>query len=208
MALNETTLSSAMAIDATTAVFAAVTNLAIGMEVRIDGEEFKVSKGYVAGSTIVPLLRGQGTTVAQAHSINARVVYATQADFQQNANPQTVGLYVIAGRARVTTSIGAAGAIPLPPAGADALVWIMGTALALTLAAPTKDLDGTIITLISMTGAAHAITMTGFSGGSLSVATFDGTGKCAFSLIAVDETWVPYPSPLSGTLTSIDVAMT
>lgn len=207
MALYETTLSSAAAVSDKQLVLASGASVAIGDEVRVDGEIFKVTKGYVAGATIVPVLRGQEGTVATAHGVTARVVGGRQSDFQSPANAQTMATYVIAGRARVVTSIGVAGAIPLPPAGADALTILNGTALAMTLAAPTKDLDGSVLTVIGASAAAHTITMTGFTGGSLTTATFDSTGKCNFSVIAFDEVWYPYPSPLSGTLTSVDVAM-
>lgn len=207
MALYETTLASACAISDKQLVLASGASVAIGDELRVDGEVFQVAKSYVAAATIVPVLRGQQGTVAQAHGVTARVVGGKPVDFQNTVNPQTMSTYVIAGRARVVTSIGVAGAIPLPPAGADALTILNGTALAMTLAAPTKDLDGSVLTVIGASAAAHTITMTGFTGGSLTVATFDGTGKCNFSVIAFDEVWYPYPSPLSGTLTTIDVAM-
>ena len=208
MALGETTISAACAIDASQIVVASAAPFAVGYEVRINGEIMQVTKGYVAGATIVPVLRGQCGTVATAHAITSRVVAGTQADWTQDNPPQTVVPYAIAGRARVVTSYGAAGAIALPPAGADALALINGTALAMTVAAPTKDLDGSVLTIAGVSAAAHAITFTGLTGASLTVATFDATGKGNFSVMAMDEIWVPYPSPLSGTLTTIDVAMT
>lgn len=208
MALYETTLASACAVSDKQLVLTSGSSVAIGDEIRVDGEIFQVAKSYVAAATIVPVLRGQQGTVAQAHGLTARVVGGRPSDFQSSVNPQTMSTYVIAGRARVVTSYGAAGAIDLPPAGADALAWINGTsALAMTLAAPTKELDGSILTIAGLSGKAHTVTMTGFTGGSLTVATFDGTGVCNFSVMAVDEGWVPWPSPLSGTVTSIDVAM-
>jgi len=209
MALVETTLSSACAIDDKQLVVASANGVAIGYEIRVNGEIFKVTKGYVAGATIVPVLRGQEGTLATTHAVTSRVVCGTQADWAQSNPPQTVAPYLIAGRARVITSYGAAGAIDLPPAGADALAIINGTnALAMTVAAPTKDLDGSVLTVIGIGAAAHTVTISTLTGGSLTVATFDATGKCNFSVMAADEVWVPYPSPLSGTLTTIDVAMT
>lgn len=207
MALYETTLSAAATISDKQLVLASGSSVAIGDVIRVNGEEFQVAKSYVAGATIVPVLRGQQGSVATAHSVSSRVVGGKPVDFQNTVNPQTMATYVIAGRARVVTSYGAAGAIDLPPAGADALAVLYGTAHAMTLAAPTKDLDGSVLTILGNQGAAHAITMTGFTGASLTVATFDGTGLCNFSVMAWDEVWIPYPSPLSGTLTTIDVAM-
>ncbi len=208
MALSETTISAAMAVDAKQMIVASATGFAIGVEVRMNGEIFQVTKGYVAGATIVPVLRGQNGTVATTHAITSRVVVGTQADWQQSNSPQLVTQYPIAGRARVVTSYGTDTAIALPPAGSDALAMLNGTARAMTLAAPTKDLDGSILIIAGVSAAAHAITITGLAGASLTVATMDATGKGNFSVMAMDEIWVPFPSPLSGTLTTIDVAMT
>lgn len=209
MALVETTLSAACAVGDKQLVVASATGIATGYQIRVDGELFQVTKGYVSGATIVPVLRGQQGTLATAHAVTSRVVIGAAADWAQTTPSQTTAPYQLAGRARVVRSYGAAGAIDLPPAGADALALINGTdALAMTLAAPTKDLDGSILIIAGTGVAAHTVTMTGFSGGSLTTATFDATGVCNFSVMAMDEKWVPFPSPLSGTLTTIDVAMT
>lgn len=211
MALYETTLASACAISDKQLVLTSGASVAIGDEIRVDGEVFQVAKSYVAAATIVPVLRGQQGTVAQAHAVTARVVGGKPVDFLNIANPQTMATYVIAGRARVVTSYGASGAIDLPPAGSDSLVLLNGTvALAMTLAVPTKDLDGTIITIASAGTGAHTVTVAGGVSGSasISVATFEASpARCNFSLMAMDELWVAWPSPLSGTLTSFDVAM-
>jgi hypothetical protein len=209
MALYETTIASACAVSDKQLVLTSGSSVAIGDYLQVDEEIFKVTKGYVSAATIVPVLRGQNGTLATAHGILARVVGGKGSDWAQSNPPQTVAPYVIAGRARVQTSYGAAGAIDLPPAGADALARLNGTvALAMTLAVPTKDLDGSVITIVGNGSAAHTVTVAGgVGGGALTVATFDASGRCNFSLMAMDEIWVPYPSPLSGTLTSIDVAM-
>lgn len=208
MALSETTISAACAVDAKQIVVASANGFAPGYEVRMNGEIFKVTKGYVVGATIVPVLRGQEGTLATAHAVTSRVVVGTQQDWAQSNPPQTVAPYLIAGRARVITSYGAAGAIDLPPAGADALALINGTnALAMTIAVPTKDLDGSIITIAGTGGAAHTLTIAGgLGGGALVTATFPAS-KSNFSLMAMDEQWVAYPGPLEGTLTSIDISV-
>lgn len=210
MALAETTLSSACAVSDKQVVVASATGIAVGYFMRIDGEEFQVTKGYVAGATIVPVLRGQNGSRATAHGITARVVVGAAADWTQSSAAQTVVAYPIAGRARIVRSYGAAGALDLPTAGNDAVAIINGaSALAMTLAVPTKDLDGSILTVYGNAGKAHTITVAGgLGGGALNTLTFDSAGLCNFSVMAVDELWVPYPSPLSGTLTSIDVAAT
>ena len=211
MALYETTLSSACAVDDKQLVLASGNTVAIGNEIRVNGEIFKVTKGYVAGATIVPVLRGQEGTLATAHAASSRVVGGTQAEFAQSNPPQTVAPYVIAGRARVITSYSAAGAITLPPAGADALAIINGTsALAMTLAAPTKDLDGSIITICGVSTGAHTITVAGgiSASGTIVLATFEASpARCNISFMAMDEVWMAFPSPYAGTVTSLDVTL-
>jgi len=211
MALEETTLASACAIDAKQIVLTSGTGVAIGDEVRVDGEIFQVTKGYVVGATIVPVLRGQGGTVATAHSILARVVHGTPTEFVQNNAPQTVAQYPVAGRARIVYSYGADGAIALPQPGNDALVLLSGTvALAMTLAVPTKDMDGTILSIACVATGAHVITVAGGISGSASLgtATFEASpAKCILVLMALDEKWALYPGPVSGTLTSLDIAL-
>ena len=109
------------------------------------------------------------------------------------------------------TSYGAAGAISLPPAGADALARINGTsALAMTLAVPTKDLAGSILTIATVGPGAHVITVAGGISGSASIGTltFEASpAKCCVSFMAMDEIWSLYPAPVSGTLTSFDIAV-
>jgi hypothetical protein len=180
MALYETTLAAACAVDAKQVVLTSGASVAIGDYLRVDEEVFKVTKGYVAAATIVPVLRGQNGTLATAHGILARVVGGVGSDWAQSNPPQTVAPYLIAGRARVVTSYGAAGAIALPPAGADALALLNGTtAMAMTLVVPTKDLDGSILTIVSAGTGAHTITVAGGVGASASIATatFEGSSQ-------------------------------
>ena len=80
MALTQATLSAAMAIDDTKILVSAATGFAIGNKVRIDDEVLQVSKGYVASSTTVPLLRGQESTIARAHPVSAKVLVGAASD--------------------------------------------------------------------------------------------------------------------------------
>jgi hypothetical protein len=210
MSLVLTTLTAAVLESDSKIAVTAATGIAIGYQVRVGDETMQVAKAYVAASLQVPVLRGQAGTLAKAHASGTSVVAGTASDFAQSTPPQTTAPFVIAGRARVITEYSAAGAITLPPAGADALAVINGTALAMTLAVPTKDMDGCVLTIIGRIAAAHVITIAGgLGGGALVTATFEATnGRCNFQVIAYNEIWYPLPSPLSGTLTSVDVAMT
>jgi len=209
MSLARTTLSSACAATDTSIVVANATGFAAGNELRVDGEVMRVGKTYSSGTTIPLDGRGLDGTYVFAHPTSAGVVVGSAGDWA-NAAPQTVDTYPVAGRARTFTSYSAAGAIALPTAGADAVAFINGTALAMTLALPTKDLDGSILIIVGTQGAAHSVTVASGLGGATTgytVGTFDGTGQCSMMLIACNSIWVPLPSPFSGTLTAIDVAV-
>lgn len=210
MSLARTTASSAIGASDTSIVVAAATGFAAGNFVRVDEELMKVTSGYVAASTTVPVIRGVDGTRAVAHAVTSSVVVGSGSDFA-NSGPQTQDLYPIAARARTITSYTADGAITLPTAGTDAVAILNGTAQwDMTLAAPGKDLDGSVLTVIGNGKAAHTITITaglGNAGSGYTVMTFDGSGQCAVQLMAINEQWVPLPSPFSGTLTAIDVAV-
>ena len=208
MALVNTTLAAAKSASDIKLVVASATGFAAGYVVRIGEEQYQVSKGYVSGSTSVPIGLEKGGTVAIDHPSGAQVTVGAAADWAQQSVPQTTSAFPIAGRGRVIAEYSADGAIALPPAGSDALAVISGTAhTGLTLAAPTKDLNGCKLAILDLTAAAHVITIaSGFGGGALNTATFDASGRCYFELIAYNELW--YAQNFSGTLTSFDVALT
>lgn len=206
MALVNTTLGAAKSASDIKLTVASATGFAIGYVIRIGEEFYQVSKGYVAGSTSVPLALEKGGTVAIDHPSGAQVTVGVASDWAQQSSPQTTAAFPLAGRARLIAEYSADGAIALPSAGADGLAVISGTAHALTLAAPTKDLNGSKFAILDLTAAAHVITIaSGFGGGALNTATFDASGRCYFELIAYNELW--YAQNFSGTLTSFDVAL-
>lgn len=209
MALATTTLSSAVSVTDNTIVVASATSVAAGRIVRVDGEFMKVFQTYVSGTT-VGVLRGQDGTVTAAHAASANVTHGLASDFANPpagvqasvTNPPSV--------AYTTTSYSAAGAIAFGAAQWTTAILNGTGALAMTLANPTKDQDGIILAIVGNGKAAHTVTYTaglGNAGSSYDVGTFDGSGQCSMLLIAANAIWVPLPSPLSGTLTSIDVAI-
>ncbi len=207
MSLVNTTTTAAVGVGDSKIAVTAATGFAIGNYIRIDDETLKITKGYVAGSLQVPVLRGQDGTVAVAHASGVQVTDGAASDYSQTGAPQTVDAFPIAGRARVINSYSADGAIALPPAGADAMAVINGTAhTGLTLALPTADLNGCHLTILDLTAAAHVVTIAaGLNGSSLDTLTFDSSGRCAITLLAYNEMW--YYENASGTLTGIDVAI-
>ena len=203
MALAETTFSSAVAIGDSQVSVASATSVAEGRLILAAGEVMRVAKGYVAASTTVPVLRGQDGTVQRAHPATLRIVHGDASDFAAPAPGQVVG-FPVAGRSREVRSYSAAGAISLPSPGNDMVAIINGTALAMTLANPTKDMDGCVLYVIQDTAAAHTITYTagfGGAGGSYDVLTANGTGTAAVAFIAANELWCLLPA-VTGTLTN------
>jgi hypothetical protein len=207
MALANTTLAAACAASDKKITVAAATGFAAGNVIRVDDETMKVGKGYVAASTTVPVWRGWDGTVAVAHANGAQVTDGTPTEYAQAGTPQTVDAFPIAGRARVINSYSADGAIALPPAGGDAIAVISGTAhTGMTLAVPSKDLNGSKLTILNLTAAAHVITVAGGIGGSAIVTlTQDASGRSMIELLAYNELW--YCPALAGTTTGFDVAV-
>jgi hypothetical protein len=209
MALARTTLSAAVTTADTAIVVASATGFSAGYYVRIDQEVMRVGGAYVSGTSI-PVIRGQDGTQVVAHAVTTGVTVGTGADWATPA-AQTIVQYPMAGKHRSLTAYGAAGAVTLPTAGADAVALINGTsALAMTLADPGKDLDGSILIIVGDGKAAHTVTYTaglGNGGSGLDVMTFDTGAQCSVMFIAANSIWVPLPSPLSGTLTACDVAV-
>lgn len=208
MSLTTTTVSSAVGLTDTSITVASATGFAIGNQVLIDQEVFQVSKGYVAGSTTVPVLRGQGGTATQAHPSGANATTGTAADFA-NPGPQAITTYQISGRVRTMVSYSAAGAIALPAAGTDTVAVLNGTTiLAMTVAAPTKDMDGSMLYVASDGAAAHTVTFTGgLSGASTSydVITINATAPVVLAVaMAINGLWNSVVAvPLAGTVTNI-----
>ncbi len=208
MSLVNTTLAAACGVNDRQLVLTAATGVAAGVLIKVDEEWFQVTKGYVTSATIVPVTRGQQGTIATAHANGCQATIGAATDWAQQTAPQTMTAGPIAMRAREIASVsGDADPIPLPTAGNDLLVVINGTAhTGLTLAAPTKDLNGSKLGILDLTGAAHVITFaTGFGGGALVTATFDATNRCYMELMAYNEVW--YAQNFSGTLTSFDIAL-
>jgi hypothetical protein len=210
MALVHTTLSAACAASDTSIVVTLATGFSAGYLVRIGDEQMRITSAYVSGTTI-PVIRGQEGTAVVAHAVTTGVVCGIASDWATVVGAQTAVQYPLAGKARRISTYGAAGAIALPTAGTDEVAVINGTsALAMTLAAPSKDIDSTVLFIIGDGKAAHTVTAAGgFGAGSTgyTVGTFDTNAQCGITLMAMNSVWVPISSPLSGTLTGMDVAI-
>lgn len=211
MALTTTTLVGGITASQQDCIVASATGIVAGDYMLIDQEFVRVGKSYVSGTTIPLSGRGVNGTVASAHATSANVTHGTGADFA-NAAPQASVSYPIAGKAKTLTSYSASGAIALPTPGSDAIAVLNGTSvLAMTIADPTKDMDGCELTVIGNGTAAHTLTFaSGLSGegGSYDVITFNASGPVAMKFIACNGFWYAFASvAITGTVTNITAAL-
>ena len=193
MALTATTLSGAVVIDQNTITVASATGFAAGNIVRIDDEIMVVTSNYLSG-TAIGVLRGRNGTAGANHASGALVVTGLPSDFGTTAAPQVATIYPIAARARPIKSYSSAGAIDLPIPGNDMVAVLNGTTiLAMTLAVPTKDMDGCILIVVANGKAAHTLTASGGFGANTTnsdVMTFHATQTTAIQCIACNGVWV------------------
>jgi hypothetical protein len=207
MAINTTTLTSAVSVTDTVIAVTSATGFAVGNIVRLDGETMQVTKAYVAASLSVPVLRGVDGTVTAAHKNAANVSVELGSDL--SGPPAQLSVQWPNVRTRITASYSAAGAITLPTPGTDVVAILNGTTiLAMTLANPTKDQDGDMLTIVSNGKAAHTITPTtpiGNAGAGYNKFTLAAGGQNAVTLIAANGIWVT--SLIAGTATNISATI-
>lgn len=211
MALTTSTLNGAITSSAQSLVITSATDVTAGDYMLIDQEVVRVGKSYTSGTTIPLSGRGLNGTVAAAHATGANIVHGAGSDFA-NAGPQVALPYPVAGRARTLTSYSASGAIALPTAGTDAVAVLNGTStLAMTLANPTKDMDGSILFVLGNGKSASTVTVSdgyGLAGSGYTVLTFQNAGVVGFTLMAANAAWVIIGAPpITGTSTEVSIAI-
>jgi hypothetical protein len=190
MSLNTTTVTSAVGQTDTSIVVSSATGAAAGTLLVIDQEVMKIAQSYSSGTTI-PVLRGQDGSVQTSHKASANVTFFLASD-EAIAATNVVQFPKVRGRDLLSYS--ASGAITLPTPGNDMVAILNGTsALAMTLANPTKDLDGCFLYVVGNGKAAHTITYTagiGNGGTSLDVGTAATGNQCAAMFVAANGIWV------------------
>jgi len=192
MALVNTTLAAAVAITDNVIVVASATSLAAGRIIKIGGEYLKINQAYVSGTT-VGVTRGQEGSVTAAHQSGANVMTALASDLA--TAPASVNESVLnAGQMSVTTtSYSAAGAIAFGLSQWTVAIINGTSALAMTIANPTKDQDGCYLHIVANGKAAHTVTYTaglGNGGASFDVGTFSATLAMSSLLVACNGFWV------------------
>ena len=213
MALTRTTLSAAVALGDTSILVASATGIVANDLVKVDEEFMQVLSTYSSGTTI-PVRRGQNGTAQVAHPTTAGVVHAATSDAEWGGTPAGVVVpYGLAGRRRRVLSYSATGAITLPVAGEDMVAILNGTTiLAMTIAAPTTDMDGSLLYISANGAAAHTVTFTGGlsgAGGSYDVLTINATAPVTLGpFMAVNALWqAPVGVAMAGTVTNITATL-
>lgn len=209
MALTTTTTSAAIGANDNFVNLTSTTGIVNGTILKID-EEFFVAQlaPNTAVANPVRVTRGQNGTAQIAHVSGANAVYGQGSDFG-NPNSTVATAYSLAGRRRKVISYGASGAIALPAAGEDIVAVLNGTSvLAMTIAAPTKDMDGSVLIVCSNGVAAHTVQFTGGlsgAGSSYDVCTINSSAPvCLNVAMAMNGLWNSLVSvPLAGTVTNI-----
>lgn len=207
MALTTTTLASACAATDRNIVVTSATGFVADYKVRVDDEEMVVDKSYNGTSTTVPVLRGRGGSAQAAHVVKASVTVGIGSDFP---DPSAGTFATVFSRLRPTviTTVSATGTLTLAPQGSDQRVIMAGTAaITLTIPQPTRDMEGSVLWIVSDGAAAHVPTFTGGLGGagsSYDAITNNATGRMALVVIAAGGYWqIPQAPALTGTVTNI-----
>lgn len=211
MALTTTTLNGAIGANDTLIRVTSGTGFAKGEYLVVDDEwMLQTADAASAATDLIPVMRGVNGTAAKAHVTSANVTVGTGDEFTGSADATAV-TYPLAGRQRRLVSYSASGAISLPSPGTDVVAVLNGTdALTMTLAVPTKDMDGDVLIVVSNGKAAHTVTVAtalGDAGAGYTVATFPAGGRTCVQYMAINAIWVSLPGPWAGTVTNIDVSI-
>ncbi len=211
MALTTTTLASACTSSDAAIVVTAATGFAAGSYLKVDQEFMQIAKSYNGTSTTVPVTRGQNGTFAIAHVITSNVTVGTGSDWS-DPSATVIPAYPLSALRRNLISYSASGAITLPTAGADMVAVLNGTGtLTMTVADPPKDIDGSLLYIVSNAKVAYTVQFasglgnTGASG-SYDVATGNTSGLTGLLAIACNGFWVQL-SVMTGTLTNSTPAL-
>jgi hypothetical protein len=205
MALTTTTLSSAVVVTDNTIAVTSATGFAAGNMIIVDQEVMKVVQTYVSGTTI-GVIRGQNGTVTAAHPTSANITTGLGSDFA-DASAMTTNTYPTV-KARTIVSYSTSGAIALPAAGSDTVAVLNGTStLTMTLALPTKDMDGTMLWIFSNGKGAHTVNVTtaglGNGGTTMDVGTYNTTEATGCALMALNGFWLLWANGIASSGTQL-----
>lgn len=156
MAITKSTLASAMTASDLIANLTSASGVAAGNFLKIDSEYMVVDRSYVSGTAVPVFKRGDQGSAVVAHNalaICSNGLFSDLSALAAGFDAPEPGL----NRPIATYSVD--GAITVPTVD-TVVVLDKATAAAMTLAAPTADLDGMILTITSTTAVVHVITAT------------------------------------------------
>lgn len=214
MALTTTTLNGAIGVNDTLIKVTSGTGFAKGYYLRIDDEFLLQTADAASGSTtLIPVARGVNGSVAKTHVTTTNITVGTGSDFTGSAVTTPLA-YPLAGRQRRVTNYAASGAISLPSPGTDEVAVLIGTgALTMTVAAPSKDMDGCKLTIFGNAKSASTIQFDGTvglanAGSSYDIITLQNAGNVGVEVMAINGFWNIAAAPaITGTTTAIGVAI-
>ncbi len=215
MALTTTTLNGAVAAGATTLRVTSGSGFGRGKWIRVDDEMFlQTADADTASTTIIPVTGGQDGTACAAHVTTANVTVGDGTDFAGSA-VQTATNYPLAGRQRRVVNYAASGAVTLPSPGTDMVAILIGTGtLAMTVASPSKDMDGCLLWIFGTAKSQSTITVNdstvgiGNAGSSYDVLTAQNAGNVGVELIAINGFWCIASAPgITGTVTALTLGV-
>lgn len=209
MALTTTTLSAACTPTDVQISVTSATGFSAGFLVQVDNEIMAISNAYVSG-TIIPVRRAVNGTVVSTvnHASGANATAGAGSDFA-SPNASVIAAYALSARRRRVDSYTAAGAIALPVAGEDVIAILNGaTGFDYTVAAPTKDIDGSHLLIMSNVAASsNTVTFTGGlsgAGTSYDKLTLNTAAPVAISAYACNGLWIsPIAPAMGGTVTNL-----
>lgn len=186
MALTSTTLAAPFTATATSFKPTSTTGASVGGFAKVDLEYMIITEVNAAGFIAVRT-RGNYGGIAVDHKSGASVTFGSEADL---------------------SALGPAEKVPTPADDIDMLIFDAddampvptrsaiyairkGSAAAMTLGAPSKERNGTRLTILGLTDFAHVVTTSGYDGttGVSTTFTFPAFRGGAITLTAIDGVW-------------------
>lgn len=192
MAMTSTTLSAAFTATQLTLRVAAATGATVPGWAKVDLEYMQIVA--INGTAIDVRTRGEYGGVAGDHNAGASVTFGLNSDLSVLGPGEIIPTPT---EDLDVQTFDADGAITLPVRRAIVLIR-KTSAAALTLAAPSKERNGTMITFVGLTDFAHVVTLAGYDGttGASTTWTSPAFRGGAATLIAVDGVWYSFSNTL------------
>lgn len=211
MAKNHTTLAAALAATDETLTLASGTGVSDSRYIVMGGEVMQIIKGTTAATTTPRVKRALQGTAPDTGVVGTAVTIMDASDMVDTTPQQAITFPAL-----LTTTFDtyvAAGAISFG-AARWTFAQILGTsAIAMTLANPTIDQNGYLISVITSAKSASTLTVAsgvggvGNAGASYDVLTFQNAGNLGITFVASNGFWVTLTPPITGTTTALSMAI-